>query len=54
MDAKDHGEQTASKTNICSLEWLAWAIDAARRHKDDEQAETRVQHVPDYRQPLVR
>ncbi len=53
MDAKDHGEHTANRTNICSLEWLAWAIDAARRHKDDEQVETRVPPIADYRQPLV-
>ena len=36
MDATDHGEQTANKNNICSLEWIAWAIEAVRRHKDDE------------------
>ena len=37
MDAKDHGEQSAEKAGICSLEWIAWAIEAARRHKEDEQ-----------------
>ena len=37
MDAKDHSEQSAEKTGICSLEWIAWAIEAARRHKEDEQ-----------------
>jgi hypothetical protein len=35
MDAKDHREQP-SPNNICRLEWIAWAIDAARRHKEDE------------------
>jgi len=39
MDAKDYGEQTATKSNICSLEWIAWAIEAARRHKEDEQSQ---------------
>jgi hypothetical protein len=42
MDAKDHGEQSSDKSSICSLEWIAWAIDAARRHKEDEQRETPV------------
>jgi hypothetical protein len=36
MDAKDHGEHSHYKNSICSLEWIAWAIDAARRHKKDE------------------
>ena len=39
MDAKDHGEQLGDKNNICRLEWIAAAIDAARRHKKDEQRE---------------
>jgi hypothetical protein len=34
MDAKAQGEH-AHKNNICGLEWIAWAIDAARRHKDE-------------------
>jgi hypothetical protein len=37
MDAKDHGEQSSDTNGICRLEWIAWAIDAARRHKEDEQ-----------------
>jgi hypothetical protein len=36
MDAKDHGGHLHYKNSICSLEWIAWAIDAARRHKQDE------------------
>ena len=36
MDAKDHDEHSLDKNSICSLEWIAWAIDAARRHKEDE------------------
>ena len=35
MDAKDHGEHSHYKNSICSLEWIAWAIDAARRYKKD-------------------
>jgi hypothetical protein len=34
MDAKDHGEQSANENNICRLEWIAWAMEAARRHKE--------------------
>lgn len=37
MDAKDHGLPAADTNGICRLEWIAWAIDAARRHKEDEQ-----------------
>jgi hypothetical protein len=36
MDAKDHGEQSVDKNNICRLEWIAWAMEAARRHKETE------------------
>jgi len=37
MDAKDHRDQSATENGICRLEWIAWAIDAARRHKEGEQ-----------------
>jgi len=36
MDAKDHGERSSAKNSICSLEWIAWAMEAARRHKEAE------------------
>jgi hypothetical protein len=39
MDAKDHGENAANashQNSICRLEWIAWAIEAARRHKESE------------------
>jgi hypothetical protein len=36
MDAKDHGERSSTKNSICSLEWIAWAMEAARRHKEAE------------------
>jgi hypothetical protein len=36
MNAKDHFEHSHDKNSICSLEWIAWAIDVARRYKKDE------------------
>jgi hypothetical protein len=36
MDAKDHTEHDLHKNSICRLEWIAWAMDAARRHKEAE------------------
>ncbi len=36
MDGKDRVEQAPTKNNICSLEWIAWAMEAARRHMEDE------------------
>jgi hypothetical protein len=38
MEAKDHSESQPSKNNICRLEWIAWAMDAARRHKEAAQS----------------
>jgi hypothetical protein len=35
MDSTDHGEREPIKNNICSLEWIAWAMEAARRHKEE-------------------
>lgn len=43
MDAQDHDERERSKNNICSLEWIAWAMDAARRHKETERLADRSQ-----------
>jgi hypothetical protein len=40
MDGKDRVEQALNKNNICSLEWIAWAMEAARRHKEAEQLGT--------------
>jgi hypothetical protein len=34
MDAKHHAAHSFDKNSICSLEWIAWAIAAARRHKE--------------------
>jgi len=36
MEAKDRSESESDKNNICRLEWIAWAMDAARRHKEAE------------------
>ena len=36
MDGKDRVEQAPHENNICSLEWIAWAMEAARRHKEAE------------------
>ena len=36
MDAKDYGEQASDTNGFCRLEWIALAIDAARRHKEHE------------------
>ena len=36
MDAKDHTERELANNSICRLEWIAWAMDAARRHKESE------------------
>ena len=36
MDGKDRVEQAPNKNNICSLEWIAWAMEAARRHLEAE------------------
>jgi hypothetical protein len=36
MDGKDRVAQAPNKNNICSLEWIAWAMEAARRHMETE------------------
>ena len=33
MDAQDNGSSNPFSNPICSLEWIACAMDAARRHK---------------------
>jgi hypothetical protein len=37
MDEKENGDHLTDTNGICRLEWIAWAIDAARRHKEEEQ-----------------
>jgi hypothetical protein len=36
MDAKDPAERASDTNTICRLEWIAWAMEAARRHKEAE------------------
>ncbi len=36
MDAKDRTERELDNNSICRLEWIAWAMEAARRHKEAE------------------
>ena len=36
MDAQDHREPQEMERGICHLEWIAWAIEAARKHKEHE------------------
>jgi hypothetical protein len=36
MDARDHGQHAANMNGFCRLEWIAQAIDAAHRHKEDQ------------------
>lgn len=37
MDSTDQDEREHSKNTICRLEWIAWAMEAARRYKEGEQ-----------------
>jgi hypothetical protein len=37
MESKDHDERERSQNGICSLEWIAMAMDAARRYREAEQ-----------------
>ena len=41
MEAQDHREQASNGKDICRLEWIAWAIEAARRHKEESAATER-------------
>ena len=34
MDARDNGNSNPFANSICSLEWIACAMDAARRHNE--------------------
>lgn len=36
MDSKDRDEHSQPKNEICRLEWIALAMDAARRYKEAE------------------
>lgn len=45
----DREQREQPKNNgICRLEWIAWAMDAARRHKETERLPEKPQsHRPD-------
>ena len=47
MDGKDRVERAPTKNNICSLEWIAWAMEAARRHMEAENLGEPPQHDTD-------
>jgi hypothetical protein len=51
MDAKDHRDQPETENGICRLEWIAWAIEAARRHKEGEQQRPESAHRTDPFEP---
>lgn len=36
MDAKDNGRSNPFTDTVCSLEWIASAMDAARRHTEQK------------------
>ena len=36
MDSRDHDEREPGKNEICRLEWIAMAMEAARRYKESE------------------
>jgi len=39
MEATDHGDQGPANNDICSLEWIVWAVNAARRTRKAEPAD---------------
>jgi hypothetical protein len=47
MEAKDRSESEANKNSICRLEWIAWAIDAARRHKEGDHSASLAEEEPE-------
>lgn len=41
MEARDHGVLIFPSKGICGLEWIVWAMDAARQHNETKQQENR-------------
>ena len=37
MEARDRGKRLLSNNQLCSLEWIAWAMEAAREYNEREQ-----------------
>jgi hypothetical protein len=46
MHDNDTREQDAANSTICRLEWIAQAIEAARRYKESEHAVRKVRKEP--------
>lgn len=46
MDARDNGNSNPFANTICSLEWIACAMDAARRHNERQDAQSDGNHGP--------
>lgn len=41
MDARDHGVLMFPTKKICGLEWMIWALEAARQYNETRELETR-------------
>jgi hypothetical protein len=39
MEARDHGVLIFPNKKVCGLEWIVWAMDAARQYNDTKQQE---------------
>ena len=53
MQTKDPGEFDFPDDVICSLEWIAWAIDAARRHSEPRIVDERVNVQVDFPKGII-
>jgi hypothetical protein len=52
MDAQDRGDLASSDGLICSLEWVALAMDAARQHNEDN-ADNRLEYLQYFADTLL-
>lgn len=41
MDSTDHDDREPAGNQICRLEWIALAMDAARRYKEEQRRRER-------------
>ena len=41
MDARDNGENNPFENTLCCLEWVAFAMEAARRHNEEKSVQRR-------------
>ncbi|HEX7079946.1 MAG TPA: hypothetical protein VF329_02895 [Gammaproteobacteria bacterium] len=51
MDAKDNGTCNPFADTLCSLEWIASAMDAARRHNEQKRDPQEPAEEPDRHAP---